>query len=852
MKIFNNFSELAQSKVLTGTPVRVLKPALVDGMVEASGEGLSLLSGNVFVGQFVDQESVTARKTSLLDDAFTGGISAYINRYEKNNSGDWVAAADGRTSAVFYSGQLWWPLVEIPYTANGYLITSWGLPTGNPDILEVSTSAGTVFQFNRFTGLVDGGTSGGSIVSETPPNNPLAGNRWTRCSDMKSFIWYVDSEGSQWIEDNPSMGAVSHNGMPDRNAAGAHDAIYSRVFANVGAMLAYDGLLKGQRYSTGGTTWEYLGTSGGGISDFKKLTKAVEDVTGVSLFPLDVGASLVVGDVIPSGTTALTIDGSVYYIANQVDGSVTRIDLNNLRVTAGGQTSNLLKISTDTKSKSTHSDYRSVLLNADISDKKLAAPWFVRTATDQYQFSVPLGRGGEVLTYRMTNSESSFDAGTNVGDRPFRITTRKHSKDSVYSDLAYSDSIPLGSWAVSGLSRRSNVAGEKLIYRFKGNSLRVTLNGNTSNGGIAWFRVDGSSDRCNLLPKDGSGNAFIDNGVAGAIQVVIADGLDSGWHELQIIVSGQTNTTDAYVYVAVANGVRTFGAPLNKTPAQDATYSQSEIFRVDDGVSAVSYAYNFAMNPAGPNANLFIGDLHGYEERTSAVLYVDEIAYDMTDGSIAVGDVASADSAITVVQTTNVFHPDSLGAPVAKAQIVVTFSKDGVSLKHKWDILQDIVCVKGHTTMWTCKGGASGGDPTDPNGWNDQALFVGGYNEPLQANDDRFSGRYPTSQVVFWGTEKLPSEPSRRDDCSSYACLVNVDDYFQSTGGTFGYDNNSFKGSYFWDRATYNKLYFNSIEQLYIGNGGLISGGCTVEHFYSKQMSNIMNANISKTTNGGG
>lgn len=206
MKIFNTFGQLAAAKVLTGTPVRVLEPALIDGVVEATGEGLSLLSGNVFVPSFGDQESITARKTSLLDDAFTGGISAYINTYKKDNSGNWLASAGGRTSAVFYAGQVWWPLVEIPYTPSGYLITSWCLPTGNPDILEVTTSIGTVFQFNRFTGLIDGGNSGGSTVSDTPPINPLAGNRWTRCSDMKSFIWYVGDDGSQWVEDNPSMG----------------------------------------------------------------------------------------------------------------------------------------------------------------------------------------------------------------------------------------------------------------------------------------------------------------------------------------------------------------------------------------------------------------------------------------------------------------------------------------------------------------------------------------------------------------------------------------------------------------------------------------------------------------------
>ena len=204
---FNTFADLAEARLVTGTPVTILEPYQIDGIVRATGEGLTLLSGNVFVPFFGDQEVITARKTSLIDDAFPTNYSAYINRYTKDNSGAWVEAADGRTSAVYYGGQAWWPLVEVPYKAGGYLVTDFSLPTGNPDILELELDGSLVFQFNRFKGLVDGGTGGGSIVSETPPDNPLAGIRWTRCSDMKSFIWYVDDTSAQWVEDNPSVGA---------------------------------------------------------------------------------------------------------------------------------------------------------------------------------------------------------------------------------------------------------------------------------------------------------------------------------------------------------------------------------------------------------------------------------------------------------------------------------------------------------------------------------------------------------------------------------------------------------------------------------------------------------------------
>lgn len=47
--------------------------------------------------------------------------------------------------------------------------------------------------------------------------------------------------------------------------------VHTRTFANVDAMLAFNGLVVGQRYSTGGTTWEYFG-GGNTIDKFKPIT----------------------------------------------------------------------------------------------------------------------------------------------------------------------------------------------------------------------------------------------------------------------------------------------------------------------------------------------------------------------------------------------------------------------------------------------------------------------------------------------------------------------------------------------------------------------------------------------------
>ena len=56
--------------------------------------------------------------------------------------------------------------------------------------------------------ITGSGISGGSVISETPPSIAVNGQRWTRCADMVSFIWYADEDGGQWVEDNPSMGTT--------------------------------------------------------------------------------------------------------------------------------------------------------------------------------------------------------------------------------------------------------------------------------------------------------------------------------------------------------------------------------------------------------------------------------------------------------------------------------------------------------------------------------------------------------------------------------------------------------------------------------------------------------------------
>ena len=153
MKTFNSFSQLKVAKLLTGTTVSILEPARVEGKVIATGEGLHLLSGNVFSADFVDQEATTGRKVILLADGFAGNLTTSLNKYNKDNVGQWVPDERGLTSAVFYNGQLWFPVTEIPFAPNGYPANNWKISN---DVLEITTGASEgegVILFERYKGL---------------------------------------------------------------------------------------------------------------------------------------------------------------------------------------------------------------------------------------------------------------------------------------------------------------------------------------------------------------------------------------------------------------------------------------------------------------------------------------------------------------------------------------------------------------------------------------------------------------------------------------------------------------------------------------------------------------------------
>lgn len=151
MKVFNTLAQLQLASILTGTPVRVLDPALIDGVVvDATGdflsEGFPLPSGNVFVPKMDDQEALTGRKSTV------GVVGATIAPFSKDATGTWQVDLAGKTSTFFHLGQLWWPDDE---ATESFTVVSIGTPVGDRLDVQVRDGSGalTYRPYSRFAGL---------------------------------------------------------------------------------------------------------------------------------------------------------------------------------------------------------------------------------------------------------------------------------------------------------------------------------------------------------------------------------------------------------------------------------------------------------------------------------------------------------------------------------------------------------------------------------------------------------------------------------------------------------------------------------------------------------------------------
>lgn len=84
------------------------------------------------------------------------------------------------------------------------------------------------------------GITGANVhVSETPPATPASGSLWLKSDTGIRYLWYVDVDGGQWIEDSGSMGPVGPIGPPGPNSIGG--AGFEIINLTSDDTLIYDG-----------------------------------------------------------------------------------------------------------------------------------------------------------------------------------------------------------------------------------------------------------------------------------------------------------------------------------------------------------------------------------------------------------------------------------------------------------------------------------------------------------------------------------------------------------------------------------------------------------------------------------
>jgi hypothetical protein len=110
------------------------------------------------------------------------------------------------------------------------------------------------------------------ILSTTPPLNPLQGDEWINSNTWKTYVYY----DSYWVE---------------QSRTGLGDQLFKPVlnsYNSQSVMITDQGnQLSNYLYYDGSSYWEYLGTTNGNISDYRKIGGSVTPGLGLSLDSLN-------------------------------------------------------------------------------------------------------------------------------------------------------------------------------------------------------------------------------------------------------------------------------------------------------------------------------------------------------------------------------------------------------------------------------------------------------------------------------------------------------------------------------------------------------------------------------------
>lgn len=150
--------------------------------------------GDVY-GNYTYNATKGVWSSSSIPQAYTVSETAPLN----SRNGDlWFSTTNGR-SYIYYEDSDSSQWIEVGGTegAEGAVSSLDDIP----DVDIASAQNGDVLVYDAATASWVPGEAGGKFtVSDTAPLNPESGDIWFRSDTGKTYIYYVDTDSSQWVE----------------------------------------------------------------------------------------------------------------------------------------------------------------------------------------------------------------------------------------------------------------------------------------------------------------------------------------------------------------------------------------------------------------------------------------------------------------------------------------------------------------------------------------------------------------------------------------------------------------------------------------------------------------------------
>ena len=455
----------------------------------------------------------------------------------------------------------------------------------------------------------------------------------------------------------------------------------------------------------------------------------------------------------------------------------------------------------------------------DVAPTTNATIYITKTDNNLFEILTPFVEPGRYLKWRFENKESNFtdaspsDTSKNF-NRPFLQTTVQDVYLELRENRAFSDFVVSGASIVSGnFTYIKNIGDSLTVSGVRAKRLRLDYFAAINSGKIK-VTINGNSKLVNLIQKDANGDAIIDtySNANTSQYLFIANNLPDIDLEIKIEVVGKNNaSTDSRYYALTAAGY-TKHTPYNGVGSPVLTVSET----LKIGGSAVDYAVSF--HPASkPNAaDSWGGSVHGWENRKTFELLLDNASYNLS--GIAIGTYVAA-RLVQIKQTTDIFHNAEIDTVFAEVDSIWNINSNGAQQGYTFTWRNASIVANGYSQMWTVAGGSTGGAGGAKNGWCDRVIFGDGSIYDLSYGGMGEFGKVLANEILFFGTKPLPSETSRNRESGDTACLVNIASLSRSFRGFI--NNTSIKdGVWVQDRPTFKKMY----AQIYRAAGTLQSG----------------------------